>query len=324
MGASRSTRYLPLALVTCAAAVLPGSGTVDPAAARPVALPAGAPVTPVPTPTVRPSPIPVAAPTPLTAVAPVTPATALTATRAATATEVPRAACPPGAPIRQVRLPTGARKIALTFDDGPWPRDTVSTMDTLARHGLEGKATFFAVGRNVEAHPELARLIVARGYTLANHSVSHRYRPATIAAEAEANSVVLEAATGVRPRYFRAPGLTRGDAIDAAMVATGLCNVSTTITLGDTERPAPDAATLVARLQAQTTPGAIVLMHTEGPRRDAARAALDEFLTWATDPAGGDFEIVSLDELMTSGVATTDSRVPRPPRPPRSRTREPL
>ncbi|MEP6500313.1 polysaccharide deacetylase family protein [Microcoleus vaginatus] len=36
------------------------------------------------------------------------------------------------------------------------------------------KATFLERGRNIEKHPEIVKMIVARGDELANHSYSHK------------------------------------------------------------------------------------------------------------------------------------------------------
>jgi peptidoglycan/xylan/chitin deacetylase (PgdA/CDA1 family) len=70
-----------------------------------------------------------------------------------------------------VRVPTTRSWVGLTFDDGPDPRFTPEVLDILAAY--EARATFFAVGRNVEAHPELARRIVAEGHRLSNHTADH-------------------------------------------------------------------------------------------------------------------------------------------------------
>lgn len=220
-------------------------------------------------------------------------------------------ACPPGPPIRRVALADGSRKIALTFDDGPWPRDTRAVMDLLAEVGLEGKATFFQVGTNAKAYAQLTREVVARGYTIGSHSMNHRYQPATIAAEVASSRDLLEERSGVRPIYFRAPGLTRGAAIDDEVRRTAMCNVSTAFDLRDTLEPRPTAAQLTARFKAAVRPGDIVLLHVEGGAgRAASRAALSQMLAWAMDQGadGGRFEIVSLDELMASGRPLTTSR----------------
>lgn len=69
------------------------------------------------------------------------------------------------------RVRTSRPWVALTFDDGPDPRWTPGVLDVLRAHGC--RATFFAVGSNVEAHPDLARRIVAEGHRLSNHTHDH-------------------------------------------------------------------------------------------------------------------------------------------------------
>ncbi len=61
--------------------------------------------------------------------------------------------------------------VALTYDDGPSPPSTNQLLDILDRYQV--KATFFEIGRNIEKHPEMVPMIVARGHELANHSYSH-------------------------------------------------------------------------------------------------------------------------------------------------------
>ena len=68
------------------------------------------------------------------------------------------------------RLPRGANKIALTFDDGP-SNETSRFLDAL--EDLQVRATFFVCGRNVERRPTDTRSIVAAGHTIGNHTYSH-------------------------------------------------------------------------------------------------------------------------------------------------------
>ena len=61
--------------------------------------------------------------------------------------------------------------MVLTFDDGPWPGDTDRVLAAL-RHECV-RATFFVLGRNVVAHPALARRALAEGHTVGHHTYSH-------------------------------------------------------------------------------------------------------------------------------------------------------
>lgn len=69
------------------------------------------------------------------------------------------------------RGPRHSNKVALTFDDGPDPSVTSEVLDLLAAYNA--RATFFAIGQSVEAHPALARRIRAEGHVLGNHSWQH-------------------------------------------------------------------------------------------------------------------------------------------------------
>lgn len=61
--------------------------------------------------------------------------------------------------------------IYLSFDDGPDPEATPFVLETLKSY--DAKATFFCIGENAEAHPEIIEQIVEDGHTIGNHSYSH-------------------------------------------------------------------------------------------------------------------------------------------------------
>jgi peptidoglycan/xylan/chitin deacetylase (PgdA/CDA1 family) len=71
-----------------------------------------------------------------------------------------------------IGVSTDQAAIALTFDDGPDPEVTPGVLDVLERHGV--RATFFMVGREAVAHPELVEAVVHGGHAVANHSWDHR------------------------------------------------------------------------------------------------------------------------------------------------------
>lgn len=65
----------------------------------------------------------------------------------------------------------GEKKIYLTFDDGPHPQATPFVLDQLAAYGA--KATFFCIGKNVAAEPDIYQRIIAEGHTIGNHTQHH-------------------------------------------------------------------------------------------------------------------------------------------------------
>src|SRR5260370_412910 len=63
--------------------------------------------------------------------------------------------------------------VALTFDDGPDPEHTPRILDALG--AAEVRATFFMVGRQVEAAGAVARAVAAAGHDVGNHTYGPRH-----------------------------------------------------------------------------------------------------------------------------------------------------
>jgi peptidoglycan-N-acetylglucosamine deacetylase len=61
--------------------------------------------------------------------------------------------------------------IYLTFDDGPEASVTPWVLEELKKY--DAKATFFCLGKNADANPELLETIMQEGHMLGNHSYSH-------------------------------------------------------------------------------------------------------------------------------------------------------
>ncbi len=108
--------------------------------------------------------------------------------------------------------------IALTFDDGPGEY-TEELINCLVDNNA--KATFFMLGQNVEAYPEIAKELSDAGMELGNHSYSHPDL-VTIGADAAAQQVsntdaALKAATGFEATVMRPPGGSFNDSVKAAI-----------------------------------------------------------------------------------------------------------
>jgi peptidoglycan/xylan/chitin deacetylase (PgdA/CDA1 family) len=105
------------------------------------------------------------------------------------------------------RVDTSAPVVALSFDDGPDPRYTPTVLDVLEQHRL--RATFFLVGVNAAAHPDLVARQRADGHSLGNHTYDHadleRLAPALVRAEIDRGSIALAGAGAGRPTLFRPP-----------------------------------------------------------------------------------------------------------------------
>ncbi|MCD2258620.1 polysaccharide deacetylase family protein [Psychroserpens luteolus] len=66
---------------------------------------------------------------------------------------------------------TNNKELYLTFDDGPTPKITDWTLNTL--NDYNAKASFFCIGSNVEKYPDVFKNIIDNGHTVGNHTQHH-------------------------------------------------------------------------------------------------------------------------------------------------------
>ncbi|MBU3664945.1 MAG: polysaccharide deacetylase family protein [Chthoniobacterales bacterium] len=156
--------------------------------------------------------------------------------------------------------------VALTFDDGPHPELTPQLLDILRREGV--RATFFVIGRNVDAYPEIARRIVAEGHEIANHSYTHPPLPSVGAARlrdemVRTNESIMRATgrcpTAMRPPYGAINERVRQSIINDHRLDVVLWSVDPL----DWKRPG--AGVVADRLVQGAHPGAILLAHDIHP-----------------------------------------------------------
>jgi peptidoglycan/xylan/chitin deacetylase (PgdA/CDA1 family) len=68
-------------------------------------------------------------------------------------------------------IDTSEKILYLTFDDGPHPTVTSFVLDELKKH--KATATFFCIGKNVAAFPDVYKRILEEGHAVGNHTHSH-------------------------------------------------------------------------------------------------------------------------------------------------------
>ena len=99
------------------------------------------------------------------------------------------------------------RMVALTFDDGPDPKQTPAILDILARTG--SKATFFVIGANGNVHPSLMQRELDQGCEIGNHTFTHpdisRITAGELNLELNATERLFESRLGRKSLLFRPP-----------------------------------------------------------------------------------------------------------------------
>jgi len=69
------------------------------------------------------------------------------------------------------QIPATEKVLYLSFDDGPHPVATPFVLDELKKY--EARATFFCIGKNVEAYPQIYRRLLLEGHRVGNHTQHH-------------------------------------------------------------------------------------------------------------------------------------------------------
>lgn len=183
--------------------------------------------------------------------------------------------------------------LALTFDDGPDPAVLPGILKALGDRGV--RATFFVVGKDAAAHPNLVRAMAAAGHEIENHGYSHRDFTQLSAGEKRdeitRTARLIKDLTGRETRFFRPPLGAYDTATFRVANAAGHRVVLWT-NIGAADVPPPGTAKLVRRVSAAAHEGAVIMLHANRPETaEALPAVLDALM-------GRGFRLVTLQVLL--------------------------
>jgi len=193
------------------------------------------------------------------------------------------------------RVDTPEHVVALTIDDAPHPQVTPGILRVLREH--KTKATFFIIGSNAEAHPELVDSIRAGGHELANHlftdRLSAKLSDEEFLDELRRTDALIQPLGS--PRWCR-PGsglVTRR--IARLMRENGYTPVAATAYPMDLQT---GVDLTVTQFLENVRPGAVLVLHDGGPERMKTIEVLEAVLPRLGE-AG--YRATSLGELSTLG-----------------------
>lgn len=155
--------------------------------------------------------------------------------------------------------PRNRPMVALTFDDGPNATATLAIKNILDAYGV--KATFFTVGKALDARPDISRALLADGELLGNHSYHHdsvrwldpRYLELARTQRAFRHDL------GICPALFRPPHGQHTPFMAWVVHEHGMRMVTWDVSVGDWA--AKDPNLIVRRVLAQVRPGSIIDLH---------------------------------------------------------------
>jgi chitin deacetylase len=176
--------------------------------------------------------------------------------------------------VRQVPVQRGEKVIALTFDDGPWPRYTKEVLKVLASRNV--KATFFMIGQEVQRRPDLVREVHAAGHVVGNHSWDHARKPRNPADEVSRTDAAINKAIGVESTLFRPPYGAMKNGMATQAMRKGQCVVIWSADSSDWKHSTADG--IAQRILRQSSPGGIALLHDGGGNRGSTVSALPRII----------------------------------------------
>ena len=179
-----------------------------------------------------------------------------------------------------------AKRVFLTFDDGPSKSVTIPILDTLKQENV--KATFFVLGSRVELYPEIVKREYDENHYIASHGYSHVYSqiyasPQNVLDEYNKSLIAIRNAIGEQeynPHLFRFPGGYKGgkyasvkQEASALLEQNGVLHVDWNALTADAAGKTTTEE-FIAELE-KTVPNhnnVVVLMHDAGNKASTAEA----------------------------------------------------
>jgi peptidoglycan/xylan/chitin deacetylase (PgdA/CDA1 family) len=180
--------------------------------------------------------------------------------------------------LRPTEGPTTVeRAVALTFDDGPWPSNSLRILKVLRR--MHARATFFVIGYLVDAYPDIVEREHEAGMAIGNHTYNHPEVPpfGTLPLRLIEDEISLGSRSlgrsGIASGLLRPPAGSTSKAVVRAAESLGERVVLWSVDPADWPAGVT-AAQIRRRVLSAVEPGSIVLLHDGGGDQSATVAAL--------------------------------------------------
>lgn len=164
--------------------------------------------------------------------------------------------------------------LALTFDDGPDIRYTPLLLDLLKHENIH--ATFFVVGRQASAHPELVHRMLSEGHTVGAHTMAHKNMllctPSYIRDDFRASIRLHRELTGDALHFFRPPWGISSPISNKYIKKYGITRVLWDVMAEDWEANTTSGI-IASKLKDRVFDGAVVCLHDAGEDTGGAKGA---------------------------------------------------
>jgi len=194
-------------------------------------------------------------------------------------------------------------EVVLTFDDGPWPKNTPAVLAALNSHCT--KAIFFPIGLHATYEPGILKAVAAGGHAIGSHTWCHQDLTKTkgkckIKGKVEAVdidpkeeiergiSAVRWAVGGPTAPYFRFPALRQPPELIAYLGTRNIAMFSTDFDSFDFKMRKPEQVRKAVMDKLKKHGKGIVLMH------DFQHATADAAMGLLNDLKAGGYKVVQM------------------------------
>ncbi|WP_416407436.1 polysaccharide deacetylase family protein [Agrobacterium rosae] len=195
------------------------------------------------------------------------------------------------------RVETDKPIVALTFDDGPSPRFTQDVLSILRDRNVT--ATLFLTGKEIEENLPLARLIMAAGHEIGNHSYSHSNMAwmgsTRVKEEIERTDVAIRAAGYQGEILFRPPYGKKLVTLPWYLSQHGRKTIMWDVEPESFPEVADSADAMTRYVLDNAKNGSIIILHVMYRSREVSRQALPQIIDGLRQRG---FEFVTVSQLI--------------------------
>lgn len=184
------------------------------------------------------------------------------------------------------------KQVAITFDDGPNAELTPQILKLLKAYNA--KATFFCIGKHIEAHPEIIKTIVDQGHVIGNHTYSHSnffdlYGKQKVTDEINKTNNLVTSIINKKMIFFRPPYGVTNPAITKAIKQTKHRVIGWNIRSLDTVKNSEQD--ILNRITKNIKPGAVILLHDS---KEITIRVLEQLLLFLQE---NNYQPITIDDL---------------------------
>lgn len=194
------------------------------------------------------------------------------------------------------------KAVAFTFDDGPNPLYTPQVLEIFRE--VQGKATFFMIGTQIEKSLETAKAVHEQGHEIGNHTYTHPHLPELsseeVRRELQLTEELIRRVTGAKPKVYRPPYIDTSEEVAAITAGEFGYPAIGAVNGAATDWEMPGVAHIVEKTQEQVRPGSFLLFHDGFDDRSQT---IEAVRILAAELTAAGYRLVTVSELLALSEA---------------------